>query len=135
MRLQSIVLAPAVALALALGSVPAAHAAAVADATGTWTWKFEPPNGGDPIEITLKLKQDKEKLTGSIGRTEGTATEIKDGQIKDGEFSFTTTRERNGQTVTQKFTGKVDGDTMKGQVKMTINGEDRMFDWEAKRSS
>jgi hypothetical protein len=35
-------------------------------------------------------------------------------KYKDGELSFTITRERNGQKMTTKYAGKVSGDTIKG---------------------
>ena len=53
--------------------------------------------------------------------------------FKDGDVSFTITRERNGQEFTVKYKAKIDGDTLKGTTEFTANGESRSRDWEAKR--
>ena len=48
--------------------------------TGTWKWSFQTQQG-DTRESTAKLKQDGEKVTGTIsGRQGGNDTEIKDAQ-------------------------------------------------------
>ena len=104
-----------------------------ADATGTWKWTMQGRQGGQAREVSLTLKQDGEKLTGKMGAGEN-AVEIKDGKIsKDGELSFAVTRKRQDQEVTQKYTGKLDGDTIKGKI-ATEGGQGRERDWEAKRS-
>lgn len=102
------------------------------DPTGTWKWSVE--FNGNKREITLKLKAEGEKLTGTISGRNNTETNIEDGTVKDGEVSFTVTRERNGQKFAQKYTGKVDGDTLKGKVSFERNGETTTRDFEAKRS-
>src|SRR5512140_2755705 len=71
-------------------------------ADGTWTWTMQGRNGGPDRKITLKLKTEGEKVTGKLTMPafrEGgdpVETEISDGKIKNGEVSFTVTRERNG---------------------------------------
>jgi hypothetical protein len=60
-------------------------------------------------------------------------TEIQDGKFKDGDISFSVTRERNGQKFSQKYAGKLSGDTIKGTVEIERNGETMKVDWEAKR--
>jgi hypothetical protein len=110
-----------------------AAAAMAADANGTWKWKFTGQNGQE-VDSALTLKQDGEKLTGTITRgAAGRSVEIKDGAIKDGEISFTTTVERNGNSFTSKYKGKVEGDTIKGKIENNRNGETRTRDWEATR--
>ena len=42
---------------------------------------------------------------------QGRETVIEDGKYKDGEVSFSVTRERNGQKSTTKYHAKVSGDT------------------------
>ena len=89
--------------------------------------------------MSLKFKVEGDKLTGKLiapGRNDQTTeTEIKDGKIKDGEFSFTVSRERNGTTTVTKYTGKISGDTIKGKTSMERDGQavGRERDWEAKR--
>ncbi len=60
---------------------------------------------------------------------------ISDGQIKDGEISFKVVRERNGETFTSKYNGKLAGDTIKGRINSNFGGNDRTFDFEAKRAA
>jgi hypothetical protein len=126
------------AFILIAGFAPVARAAG--DATGTWKYSTPGRNGGAARETTLKLKQDGEKLTGTIatpGRDPNAApteTEITDGKIKDGELSFKVTRKRQNNEFTQNFTGKLDGDVIKGKFETSFNGNNRSTDFEAKRA-
>ena len=104
--------------------------AAEASATGTWKWSFTPPNGGQAMETTLKLKQDGEKLTGTVTGRNNTETAIEAGKVKDGEVTFTITRDNNGTKTVTTYKGKLSEDTIKG----TIGREGRdPQPWEAKR--
>lgn len=107
-------------------------AAAWADATGKWTWttNFQ----GNEVKQTLELKQDGEKLTGTLTGRNGTKTEIKDGTAKGNEISFAVVRERNGQEIKTVYKGKVDGDTIKGTTTTNVGGQDRTRDWTATRA-
>jgi len=98
--------------------------------TGTWKWSVT--TGDNTREVTLTLKMDGDKLTGSMPGRNNAETKIDDGAtFKDGEIIFTVTRERDGTKTTTKYTGKLNGDTIKGKI--TREGqEDR--DWEAKRA-
>src|SRR5262245_3469942 len=86
-----------------------------AAADGKWTWKQMGQNG--EVAMTLELKQDGEKLTGTLVR-EGSdmKSEISDGKIKDSDLSFNVVREFNGNKVTSAYKGKIDGDTIKGNI-------------------
>jgi len=119
---------------LALGALTAR----AADASGTWTWSRPGRNGGEAQKMTLVLKAEGEKLSGSVtspGRQGGdpVKTEITEGKVKEGEVSFAVTREMNGNKMTTKYTGKVEGDTLKGKTEHERNGEKMSRDWEAKR--
>ena len=105
-----------------------------ASVDGTWKWSFQTQNG-ETRESTAKLKQEGEKVTGTITGRQGNETEIKDGKLdKDGKLTFTVTREFNGNTMTAKYQGKVEGDTIKGKIETTRgDGETREREWEAKR--
>lgn len=107
-------------------------AALAADATGTWKWTVE--RNGNTFEQTLKLKQDKEKLTGSMIGRQGNETEIEDGKVADNTVTFTVTREFNGNKFVIKYEGKLTDDTIKGESKFERNGETQSRPWEAKRS-
>jgi hypothetical protein len=111
-----------------------------ADATGTWSWTTPGRNGGEGRKMTLKLKADGEKLTGTMvtpGRQGGDPREtaIGDGKIKGDEISFTVTREFNNNKMVQKYSGKVSADTIKGKTEFERNGETQSRDWEAKREA
>lgn len=118
------------ALALVLGAAAQLRAA---DATGTWSWET-PGRNGNTNKQTLKLKQEGDKLTGTLKGTRGSALEIKDGKVQGSEISFKVTRDRNRTTATTTYTGKLEGDTIKGKIESEgRNGETRSRDWEAKR--
>jgi hypothetical protein len=126
------------AFILMAGFSPVALAAG--DATGTWKYSTPGRNGGAAREVTLKLKQDGEKLTGTVtmgGGGGGNApadVEITDGKVKDGEVSFKVTRKRQNNEITSNYTGKLDGDVIKGKVETNFNGNARSTDFEAKRA-
>ena len=125
---------------LALGLVSTAGAAdgdKKASPTGTWSWTTPGRQGGEPRKTTLTLKAEGEKLTGKVaapGRGgEPRETEISDGKVKGDDISFNVVREFNGNKMTQKFSGKLAGDTIKGKIAFERQGEERSRDWEAKR--
>jgi len=102
------------------------------DATGTWKSSFTTQNG-QTIETTLKLKQDGDKVTGTVKRGDDKEIDIEEGKIKDGELTFQVTRERDGNKFTVKYKGKVTKDSIKGKVEFERDGQTRSRDWEAKR--
>lgn len=106
-----------------------------ADPTGTWKWETE--RNGQKRETTLKLKLDGDKLTGTVtaGGGKGKAMDVKieDGKFKDGEVTFTVTREFNDQKRITKYAAKVDGDTMKGTATSERDGKEQKREFEAKR--
>ena len=100
------------------------------DPTGTWKWSVTFNN--QTREMTLKLKLEGDKLSGAMVRN-NEETPIEDAKYKDGEVSFSVTRERNGQKFTIKYQGKVSGDTIKGKTEFERDGQAQSRDWEAKR--
>ena len=110
----------------------AATASAAADPNGTWQWKFT-TQGGQEFELSLQLKAEGDKLTGSLTLPMGDKIDIANGTFKDDEVKFETSFERDGNTIKTKYKGKVDGDTIKGKTERDRNGEVVMRDWEAKR--
>src|SRR5438874_1399110 len=103
------------------------------DLSGKWKWTMQRQNGGGR-EVTLSLKQEGNKLTGTIsGIGFGGETEIQDGSFKDGQVTFKVTRTRAGQDVTTTYTGKLQGDTIKGVVDTDMRGNKIPRDWEAHR--
>jgi len=110
----------------------AKRAAAAANPTGTWKWTVE--FGGQSREMTLKLKLEGDKLTGAMVGRDGQETPIQDAKCADGEVSFKVVRERSGQKMTLKYTGKVSGDTITGKTEFEREGQAQSREWQAKRA-
>jgi len=105
--------------------------AKAANLTGKWKYSFT-TSGGQTLEPVLDLKQEGNKLTGKVTVNER-VSEISDAKIENGEVSFKVVREREGQTFTSKYNGKLEGDVFKGKINSNFGGNDRTFDFEAKR--
>jgi len=123
-----------VALVVAFaGLIGSARADDKPNPTGTWKWTVMGQNN-QSRDVTLKLKLEGDKLTGTMPGRNNQETAIEDGKFKDdGTISFSVTRERNGQKFTTKYEGKLTGDTIKGKTSFERNGETQSRDWEAKR--
>ena len=100
--------------------------------TGTWKWSVK--MGQQTRDMTLKLKLEKDKLTGTMVGRNNQETAIEEAKYKDGEVSFNVVRERNWQKSTTKYNGKVSGDTIKGKIESERNGQKQSRDWDAKRA-
>lgn len=104
----------AAVLVLAMAQISFAQATQPAGVTGTYKWTSQ-AFGGDQ-ENTMKLKQEGDKLTGTISGFGGEDTAFTDGKVdKDGTISFKVVRDFGGQPITTLYTGKVSGDTFKGK--------------------
>jgi len=110
-------------------------ALAWADANGKWTWKQRGGQNGAEVAMTLELKQDGEKLTGSIAR-EGSdmKMEIKEGKITGSDISFVTVVERNGMERKTVYKGKIEGDMIKGNVINNRQGQEQSREWVANKA-
>ena len=104
---------------LGLAAVLAASAFA-ADVTGKWVGKMETPNG--TRDVTLNLKQDGEKLTGTMPGRNG-ETPISDGMVKGDDVTFAVVRKFNDQEMKINYKGKVTGSDLK--LKFEMMGQDR----------
>ncbi len=109
-----------------------AAAAFAADAAGTWKWKIETPNGEVETTLTLALKDG--KLAGNYSNSYG-ATAVATVSFKDDQLAFAVEREVGGNKFTLKFSGKVEGDAIKGEIEVpgTDGGAARKIEWNAKR--
>jgi hypothetical protein len=103
---------------------------ASAGAAGTWKWSID--RNGTTINSVMKLTQDGEKISGTV-TTNDREGRIAEGKFKDGELSFQVERERDGNKFVVKYKGKLDGDSILGKLSLTIEGEERTFDWNPKR--
>jgi hypothetical protein len=119
------------AIAAATALVVLAGTARAADPNGNWKWTMTGPNGQE-FQASASLKSEGDKLTGKVTRGE-MSTDISEGSFKDDEVSFTVIRERNGQKITAKYKGKVEGDAIKGKIDFKFGDNDRSVDWNATR--
>src|SRR5882757_4670979 len=107
------------------------------DPTGSYVWTMPGRNGGPDRTNTLVLKLDGDKLTGKLlmlgrqGRTN--TTEIADGKITGSDVSFAIVRTFNDNTMTNKYSGSLTNDVIKGKIEFTHNGDVQSRDWEAKK--
>ncbi|HEY2415100.1 MAG TPA: hypothetical protein VGI40_22845 [Pirellulaceae bacterium] len=117
-------------VALVIGLATSAFAA---DATGTW--KFTTSYQNQTREVTLKLKQDGDKLSGVyVGGQSNTETPIEDAKVSGDKVSFKVTRERNGQKFTTAYSGTLKDDTITGTQDRERDGQKQSSEWVAKRS-
>ena len=116
----------------ALTTATFAQDAKPVDASGKWKWTFARPDG-QSVESTLAAKQDGQKLTGTSVLSTGEKHEISNGKVEGNTVAFEITRERQGQKVTARYSGKLEGDTIKGKIETPAGGQARSYDWEAKR--
>ena len=110
-------------------------AAKAGDVSGTYTWTAQGRNNQE-MKVSLKLKQEGEKITGTITGFGGRENEIQDGKIdKDGNITFKTVRKgQNGQEFTMNYSAKVDGEAIKGKSEFERNGEKQSRDFEGKKA-
>lgn len=97
--------------------------------TGDWELTFETQRG--PTTMNINFKQEGEKLTVTTTGRQG--EEIKaEGTVKGNEIEWTITRSTERGEFKQAFKGKIEGDTMSGQLSMqTPMGERGPIDWKA----
>src|SRR5262245_18154368 len=121
------------ALVVLVGGVAATGGAddKKADATGTWKWVRKSPDGQES-EITASVKQEGNKLTGKV-TTEAGKIDIKNGSVVDGNVSFEINIDAGGSEIHVKFTGKLQGDSIKGKAEITRDGKPMTRDWQPKR--
>jgi hypothetical protein len=105
---------------------------------GVWTWSTPGRNGGPDRTNTLTLKLEGSKLSGKLsapGRGgQASETAIAEGKIEGTEsVSFLVVREFNGNWVTNKYSGKINGDKIIGKIEFTRDGEAQSRNWEANR--
>ncbi len=104
-----------------------------ASATGTWKWAFTSPNG-QSLESKAELKQEGSTLTGTVTGRGGAEMEIQNGKVENGEVSFSTVRERDGNKIVTKYHGKLSENRIEGKSDSDVGGTTRSREWEAQRT-
>jgi len=102
-----------------------------ADISGTWKGTAETQFGTS--ERTFVFKVDGNKLTGETTSERFGKSTIEDGKIDGDDLSFTITVSFQGNEAKAKYTGKVNGDTIKLSVE--VEGVDQPIVYTAKRVS
>ena len=100
-------------------------AAFAADVTGKWTFEQAGRNG-NTTTVTLNLKSDGSKLTGTVTRPgrggSPMEAQITDGKIDGNNISFKTSQQMGDNTMTTEYSGTVSGDSI--SLKVTRPGRD-----------
>ncbi len=103
-----------------------------ADVTGKWSAEV-PGRGGQTRTTIFTLKQDGDKLTGTVSGGQGGDTAISDGKVDGDKISFSVKREFNGNEMKILYVGKLEGEELK--LKMGREGADQMRDVTAKKAN
>jgi hypothetical protein len=84
-----------------------------ADVSGKWTFEQQGRNGA--TTVTLNLKADGSKLTGTMDGGRGGPTEISEGHVDGNSISFSVKRSFNGNDMVTPYKGIIndDGSTLK----------------------
>ena len=103
-----------------------ASVATAADVSGKWVFEQAGRGGGNPVQVTLTLQASGSNLTGNLSRPgrDGNMMEtpISDGKVDGNNISFKVEMSMGGMSMTQDFTGTLDGDSLK--LKITRPGRD-----------
>jgi hypothetical protein len=110
------------ALCLAIAGIVTVAAAQDAQVAGTWTLSSA-GRGGNMQNSTLTLKQDGQKLTGTLAGGRGGDAPLT-GTISGNNITFSVTRQSQNGAITIQYTGSVSGDSMKGTLTMGQNTRD-----------
>ena len=79
-------------------------------AAGKWTGEQQGRNGAQPV--TLELKVDGAKLTGTMKTGDNAALQISDGKMDGSKVSFKVTQSFGGNDVQITWSGEVNGDEL-----------------------
>ena len=119
-------------VALVLGFCrQASEAEAKVDPVGTWKCEYE--IGGQQRTSTLTIKNDGDKLAGTMDWPNQKDAKLKDVKLKDGELTFSAERVLADNKYNVEYKLKVEGDKLKGKGAVVTGDEKREFDFEGKR--
>ncbi len=118
-------------MALALGVCGLAGAENKVEPVGTWNCDYE--IGGVPLTATLTIKNDGDKLAGTMTWPNQKETSLKDVKLKDDTLTFSAVRKIMDNEITVEYTLKIDGDKLKGKGAAEFGGQKQEFDMSGKR--
>jgi zinc protease len=96
-----------------------ASSGAAASVGGKWTLTID--FQGQQLPVTLMLKQDGEKVSGSLDSMMGKG-DIADAKVNGNKFTAVAKSQIQGQSVDLNISGTVDGDSMKGTITIPMPG-------------
>jgi hypothetical protein len=102
-----------------------------ANLEGQWVYSFTTP-GGQTFEPVLRLEQNGSDLKGVVAIRDF-ETPISKGKVQGNNVSFEVVRERDGNTFKSVYNGKLEGNVLRGTVASNWGGNERTFDFEARR--
>jgi SAM-dependent methyltransferase len=104
-----------------------------ADVAGIWRGSVPTQKSDQPY--TLRLKQSFQEISGYVTIQGGRRIRIKEAQLTGDRLSFTVKyEEANKQKVVMQFKGRVNGDTIHGNVEVTDGPFAGKYPWTAKRN-
>ena len=118
-------------LALVLGICGLARAADNVDSVGRWKCEYD--IGGQKRTSTLTIKQDGDKLAGTMSWPDQKEAKLNDLKLTGGTLTFSAVRKFMDNELTVEYKLTIDGDKLKGKGAAEFGGEKREFDIEAKR--
>jgi hypothetical protein len=101
-------------------------------ASGMWVWTTRERNGRTR-DYRLTLMQEGEKVTGTLVVLNNEVLQVRDGKFKDGEISFVVVQQFPDRQIITTYSGRVDGELIKGSFETDNNGRVRWRDWAAVR--
>src|SRR6185295_815524 len=123
-RIMKTILSAALVLMLCgLAIARDARVAADAKADPVGTWKCEYEIGDQKRTSTLTIKQEGDKVSGTMSWPNQKETELKDVKWKDGELSFSAVRELGDMKLNIQYKFTIDGDKLKGKGSVENNGQ------------
>ena len=118
------------ALALAFCGLAVAHGEKTVPA-GTWKCEYE--IGDQKRSSTLMIKQDGDKLTGTMSWTDQKDEKLKDLKLKDDTLTFSAVRKFMDNEIVVEYKLTVDGDKLKGKGTATFGDQKQDFEITGKR--
>jgi hypothetical protein len=87
------------------------------DISGNWSGALQA--GDTPVPLTLALRQDGEKLTGTVTHPHGPALSLNEGKVQGDKLSFSVTGEMNGTATKVVGNGVIKGE----EITLTIKAD------------
>ena len=101
-----------------------------ANFAGKWRWQLTV--GGQPRIYEARVNQRFQRLDGEF-LVDGGSAVARDLKLRGDQIEFTLVREMYGQPVTHEFSGRVEGETATGRVRLS-GAESATLDWKVTRT-